>query len=1346
MPHQASHCGDTNPVSSCSTPRVLKRQNIQACDPPAGTDCIYMCHKSSFLPKVCEDTNQTPSPLPQANNAPPSQPLQGYQPSQLLLNAKSAQEMEHAGNAPLQLVCMTLPQELDMPGRRVVLTGTCDEMYRSGILSDNTLKSRANVQPAERVSSQLDDLNEAAKTILKTNRLQGDHAEGSRAPLQSTPEAQYRKISQKLRQEAERDMERRRQAWLGPAPLDEYLRRNQDAALTQRMNPLLLPTSKLPMSPSRTNAPVVSPLCAEAQALLRRVQSSREVLEANLEAVDRARDGEHFYQAIHDMCMDGNASDLAWIKHAVDRHISAIDSEIKREIRQGKLEQRRPVGHLSSPPHLSPGKPGKASQPSQPSDDKQKPARKQGKPLPAASAPGKIGRAKVQAKIDTGLRQARKQEPRAEVIGQDANILEQDKENLPKKKGDRANTSYQDHLRPYGGPLGHDPRLTPMQPLRSTLKDAPYLHFANQTPTKGKRPVAHLASPIPAKEQKAAQTQTKSQRHHQHRQSFQPGPQNQYFFHPYPSQDVAGLNSVGPRPAPAHGQLVPMAVPLGKPRMGIGLPRPVTIRSGGREGEEMEAHPASQQPAKSNTVEERANVAVVEIKAPDEKPKLAIQHLPNVDIETAPPTPAPSQEDANPSVIPEVEVGLILHAMGGGGLQLFVDAGQAVDPALVSGLVQEVLEEKIALCLGQREQERSSLNLPRHSQDERQPSPHPVRQRSPLQTPPPTPPTSPIPQPFREPSPTPRDRILTPEASIEGDVEVSSCAAESETESLKDLVHDQAASTEAATIALPGPSAVITPPTTPPPISMPSPQNFLLDGDAPTPQPSPRGSPTPLEAPLEPMDTPTRTPEPQSPTTPEPGEDTFRETPLPTSPEPREPSPLPPAPSPSPPPKPATPAPDSVDSSSSTTTTETTPQDSTTTQSTGREISEGEWLISKSEEGRVPDETLFDVPEMEAFEESSQSSSTSTIKASIDPDKDQEDPRSEGEVHPSKMKLTRDPVVALLARLHQGIPGPEVAVPPTVTQPSAVSSPLSISSGTVSSSIGEVSEGQRPSLQPPAEHMLYQRAYHSQPPQQHAIGHGASNGDIPSTDEDGEVKDGEVRGIKSGRHPGVVQVVSAANVSDSSTGGTPMQSRNRGVAPVVPSPVARVITVGGGNDPESGEEEEAEEESVEHPDRDMPEADMKTHTMASNRDRPPPPSLFSTMASDPGTRTMTPDAMNMDAFLKSGYLSQTFSQTEGDGGTMSEGSGLFTQIANSGFNASGTIPRGSSHLATSGMFSEDSLEVAVGGSHARAREQRSFQVTLPSIASPDGQEAGESLSEGELNADDSISDVSEMTL
>ena len=69
-----------------------------------------------------------------------------------------------------------------------------------------------------------------------------------------------------------------------------------------------------------------------------------------------------------------------------------------------------------------------------------------------------------------------------------------------------------------------------------------------------------------------------------------------------------------------------------------------------------------------------------------------------------------------------------------------------------------------------------------------------VRQGSPIPTPEPTPPSSPIPLPSREPSPTPRDRIPTPEVSEMG--EGASGGAESETESLKDLMQDTETSRE----------------------------------------------------------------------------------------------------------------------------------------------------------------------------------------------------------------------------------------------------------------------------------------------------------------------------------------------------------------------------------------------------------------------------------------------------------------------------------------------------------------------------------------------------------------------
>ena len=46
-----------------------------------------------------------------------------------------------------------------------------------------------------------------------------------------------------------------------------------------------------------------------------------------------------------------------------------------------------------------------------------------------------------------------------------------------------------------------------------------------------------------------------------------------------------------------------------------------------------------------------------------------------------------------------------VDAYGAAGLQLFVDAGQPVNPELVNSLVREALEEKIASMLGQRQRE-----------------------------------------------------------------------------------------------------------------------------------------------------------------------------------------------------------------------------------------------------------------------------------------------------------------------------------------------------------------------------------------------------------------------------------------------------------------------------------------------------------------------------------------------------------------------------------------------------------------------------------------------------------------
>lgn len=43
-----------------------------------------------------------------------------------------------------------------------------------------------------------------------------------------------------------------------------------------------------------------------------------------------------------------------------------------------------------------------------------------------------------------------------------------------------------------------------------------------------------------------------------------------------------------------------------------------------------------------------------------------------------------------------------MDSIGRAGMQLFVDAGQAVDSDLVNGLIREVLVEKVVTLLGQR--------------------------------------------------------------------------------------------------------------------------------------------------------------------------------------------------------------------------------------------------------------------------------------------------------------------------------------------------------------------------------------------------------------------------------------------------------------------------------------------------------------------------------------------------------------------------------------------------------------------------------------------------------------------
>ena len=133
--------------------------------------------------------------------------------------------------------------------------------------------------------------------------------------------------------------------------------------------------------------------------------------------------------------------------------------------------------------------------------------------------------------------------------------------------------------------------------------------------------------------------------------------------------------------------------------------------------------------------------------------------------------------------------------------------------------------------------------------------------------------------------------------------------------------------------------------------------------------------------------------------------------------------------------------------------------------------------------------------------------------------------------------------------------------------------------------------------------------------------------------------------------------------------------------------------------------------------------------------------LFGTQTmSDLGTRTLTPDALNLEALLQSGYLSQTFSQSEG-------GTSDFESQRPMGQTLGSTGP--TFHEPTyddSQNITEGSLELPESRDPgARIPRMMSFSVTLPSAVESQGIDLSQTISEGELPVPDTTSDVSELS-
>ncbi|XP_052767112.1 protein TALPID3-like isoform X2 [Mya arenaria] len=363
----------------------------------------------------------------------------------------------------------------------------------------------------------------------------------------------------------------------GPSPLDSYLYVGDQKATS--------PYKTVPdMSFSQFNAPVL-PGFKEAENILKQVQQNRGYLEANMESVMRARQEVEVYSLLEAVYNDSTDHEKARIKKLVDKSIQRLRREVEREVTDDVVISE--IKKKSS--NIVPG------------------AVKMPDPVPVHKSGTRYG-------LRRGLAQP-KEEPKPETkkptaakkprIGFGSREPAHQRLSKPVHKGKSVFVDEEMMTRVYG--------KATYQKGRTTVKD-PYLHFQN---TAKQRP-ARNPPPIQTQhgvEKMSSKTQTGE------------GGVRQFYFNPATGSYIPIASTS--QPAPIPGQLIPMAVPLGGPRMDPGLTADASTTN----------TPMTFNSSKVSQVTAAGNVAMVTIGVEDGKsrkmaPELGKQVLPAVDIDT----------------------------------------------------------------------------------------------------------------------------------------------------------------------------------------------------------------------------------------------------------------------------------------------------------------------------------------------------------------------------------------------------------------------------------------------------------------------------------------------------------------------------------------------------------------------------------------------------------------------------------------------------------------------------------------------------------------------------------------
>ncbi|XP_066130342.1 protein TALPID3 isoform X1 [Saccopteryx bilineata] len=377
-------------------------------------------------------------------------------------------------------------------------------------------------------------------------------------------------------------------------------RKEPNGILQPKESLIMSRLADLPQNSVKLQTTSTRSILKEAEKILRGVQNNKKVLEENLEAIIRAKEGTAVYSFINALSNNREMSEKIRIKKTVDEWIKTISAEIQDELAKKDYEQKR------------------FDQKTQRTNkgfnmNKDIKTNKQGKTLNNSVIP------------KTHCPKPKEEHVRNPPVRSipASSSQKESKEGFLKATAVRQDEDYMFQI--YGKPVYHG--------HRSTLKKGPYLRFNSPSPkSKPQRP--KVIEQVKGTKVKSIRTQTdfyatkpkKTDSKPQHSVATLPPGDQQYLFSP--SREMPTLSGT------LEGHLIPMAILLGQtqsnsdsmPPAGVivNKPHPVTVTTS--------VPPSSR---KTGTGVKKPNIAVVEMKSEKkDPPQLVVQVLPNIDIDS----------------------------------------------------------------------------------------------------------------------------------------------------------------------------------------------------------------------------------------------------------------------------------------------------------------------------------------------------------------------------------------------------------------------------------------------------------------------------------------------------------------------------------------------------------------------------------------------------------------------------------------------------------------------------------------------------------------------------------------